>query len=83
MGGSWAEHSTALGQHTRYGWSLVWAAVLPEIGLDFYEVAVQTFGDIVRIIALGPHEAARRVEDARGAVEKLLGASVMRSGRKC
>ena len=83
VSGLWAESGPTLGQHTRYGWSLVWCATLPECGEDFYEVAVPTFGDIVRIVALGPHEVARRVEEAREFAEKLLGASVMRSGRKC
>lgn len=83
VAGPWAERSHTLGHHTHYGWNLVWCATLPDCCEAFYEVDVQTFGDIVRIVALGPHEAARRVEEARELAAKLLGAAVMRSGRKC
>ncbi len=80
--GPWSVHSSTHGHSHRQGWHLAWCAILPGIGPDFHEVDVKTFDDLVRIIAMGPTEAAARVNTiVRSDAEHALGVSVLRLGR--
>lgn len=80
--GPWSVHSSTHGHSHRQGWHLTWCAVLPGIGPDFYEIDVRTFKGLVHIIAMGPTEAAARVNTImRINADHALGVDVLRLGR--
>lgn len=70
----------ALGSHTRAGWSLRWQTRVPGHGIQFYEVEVPRFSDIMRLAKLGPVEAAVRIEAALADARQRLGATFLRLG---
>ncbi len=72
----------ALGDHTRDGWKLRWSVTDRGRGRRFYELTVETFGDLLAVVRLGPVEAGRRIDAATRGLAKRLGVSgVAQMGR--
>lgn len=70
----------ARGEHTRDGWRLHWHG---RKWPSFYTVTVPTFADLLRVVRLGPDEAARRMDAAHKAASKALGVRAVTGATWC